>query len=200
MGDCAWWLRKVSSAAVFSCLRKVVFVTCQAASDLQSQSTMKCQHQINFFVCQLWSQTVPSDTWWLWKSGKFGSEVVLVFWLKWTSEEILPFLLNCAIEESREMAQLCSWSQLEVFSKKNSTWKLDCPVISLNQVYFAVNYNHAIPSKPHTICLSTYPLGHEHTAGNSAQPCTSGDNSYQSVLSELRYPLHRFTTTADVQS
>lgn len=41
-------------------------------------------------------------------------------------------------------------------------------MIPLNQVYFAVNYNNVIPSKPHTICLSTYPLGNEHAAGNSA--------------------------------
>lgn len=41
-------------------------------------------------------------------------------------------------------------------------------MISLNQVYFAVNYNRVIPSKPHTICLSTHPLGNEHAAGNSA--------------------------------
>lgn len=98
VGDCAWWLRKVSSAAVFLCLREVVFVTCQAASDLQSQSTAKCQHQINFFVCWLWSQKVPSDTWWLQKGGKFSSEVVLFFWLKRTSEEIF-------------FTQLCYWEE-----------------------------------------------------------------------------------------
>lgn len=98
VGDCAWWLRKVSSAAVFLCLREVVFVTCQAASDLQSQSTAKCQHQINFFVCWLWSQKVPPDTWWLQKGGKFSFELLLFLWLKWTSEEIL-------------FTQLCYWEE-----------------------------------------------------------------------------------------
>lgn len=115
VGDFAWWLRKVSSAAVFLCLREVEFVTCQAASDLQSQSAAKCQHQINFFVCWLWSQKVPSDTWWLQKGGKFGFELVLFLWLKWTSEEILfTHSLNCAIEKSGEVTQLCSKRQLGV--------------------------------------------------------------------------------------
>lgn len=154
VGDCAWWLRKVSSAAVSLCLREVVFVTCQAASVLQAQSTAKCQHQINFCVLVVISDSIPSDTYLLQKGGKFSSEI-LGFLAQVTIRRSLLFSLSCAIEKSREMAQFCSQRQ-KCFQRKNGTWKLGCPVISINYVYFALNCNCIISSKPHAVCLLTH--------------------------------------------